>query len=173
MSATEEAVRGKRVLDLLEADDTKALLENGRAAGHLNADEIAVALDELALEPAQIDDFYHALEELQIEVIVVEDEEEAVVEEAREISTDALQLFLKDIGKVDLLTAAQEVELAKRIERGDHGAKQEMVEANLRLVVSIAKKYRNQGLPFLDLIQEGTIGLVRAAEKFDYRKGFK
>jgi RNA polymerase primary sigma factor len=84
-----------------------------------------------------------------------------------------LQLFLKDIGKVDLLTRAQEVELAKRIERGDHGAKQDMVEANLRLVVSIAKRYRNQGLPFLDLIQEGTIGLVRAAEKFDYRKGFK
>ncbi|HUY71189.1 MAG TPA: sigma-70 family RNA polymerase sigma factor, partial [Gaiellaceae bacterium] len=90
-----------------------------------------------------------------------------------EITTDSLQLFLKDIGKVELLTAAQEVELAKRIERGDHGAKQAMVEANLRLVVSIAKRYRNQGLPFLDLIQEGTIGLVRAAEKFDYRKGFK
>jgi RNA polymerase primary sigma factor len=90
-----------------------------------------------------------------------------------EMSTDSLQLFLKDVGKVDLLTAAQEVELAKRIERGDHGAKQEMVEANLRLVVSIAKRYRNQGLPFLDLIQEGTIGLVRAAEKFDHRKGFK
>jgi RNA polymerase primary sigma factor len=93
--------------------------------------------------------------------------------EAHEVSTDALQLFLKNIAKVDLLTAAQEVELAKRIERGDHSAKLEMVEANLRLVVSIAKKYRNQGLPFLDLIQEGTIGLVRAAEKFDYRKGFK
>jgi RNA polymerase primary sigma factor len=90
-----------------------------------------------------------------------------------EFSTDSLQLFLKDIGRVDLLTAAQEVELAKRIERGDHRAKQEMVEANLRLVVSIAKRYRNQGLPFLDLIQEGTIGLVRAAEKFDWRKGYK
>ena len=89
------------------------------------------------------------------------------------MSTDSLQLFLKDIGKVPLLTAAQEVELSKRIERGDHRAKQQMVEANLRLVVSIAKNYRNQGLPFLDLIQEGTIGLVRAAEKFDYRKGFK
>jgi DNA-directed RNA polymerase sigma subunit (sigma70/sigma32) len=89
-------------------------------------------------------------------------DEEEVVE--LEITTDSLQLFLKDIGKVDLLTAAQEVELAKRIERGDHRAKQEMVEANLRLVVSIAKRYRNQGLPFLDLIQEGTIGLVRAAE---------
>src|SRR5881275_1430799 len=95
------------------------------------------------------------------------------LDEATEISTDALQLFLKDVGKVDLLTAAQEVELAKRIERGDHRAKQEMVEANLRLVVSIAKRYRNQGLPFLDLIQEGTIGLVRAAEKFDWRKGYK
>jgi RNA polymerase primary sigma factor len=93
--------------------------------------------------------------------------------EERELTTDSLQLFLKDIGKVDLLTAAQEVELAKRIERGEHRAKQQMVEANLRLVVSIAKRYRNQGLPFLDLIQEGTIGLVRAAEKFDYRKGFK
>ena len=95
------------------------------------------------------------------------------VQKPHEVSIDSLQLFLKNIGKVDLLTAAQEVGLAKRIERGDHGAKQQMVEANLRLVVSIAKKYRNQGLPFLDLIQEGTIGLVRAAEKFDYRKGFK
>ncbi len=101
--------------------------------------------------------------------------DEAEIEEPAEveITTDSLQLFLKDIGRVDLLTAAQEVELAKRIERGDHRAKQEMVEANLRLVVSIAKRYRNQGLPFLDLIQEGTIGLVRAAEKFDHRKGFK
>jgi RNA polymerase primary sigma factor len=90
-----------------------------------------------------------------------------------ELTTDSLQLFLKDIGRVPLLSAAQEVALAKRIERGDHRAKQEMVEANLRLVVSIAKRYREQGLPFLDLIQEGTIGLVRAAEKFDHRKGFK
>src|SRR5215217_3194149 len=86
---------------------------------------------------------------------------------------DALQLFLRDIAKIDLLTAAQEVELAKRIERGDPRAREEMIEANLRLVVSIAKRYRNRGLPFLDLIQEGTIGLVRGAEKFDYRKGFK
>ena len=94
-------------------------------------------------------------------------------ERQREASTDALQLLLKAIGKVDLLTAAQEVQLAKRIERGDDSAKQEMVAANLRLVVSIAKRYRDQGLPFLDLIQEGSIGLVRAAEKFDHRKGFK
>jgi RNA polymerase primary sigma factor len=175
VSATEAPVAPpKGVVDVLETDDARALLEVGRENGHLSADEIAVALDELDLEPGQIDDFYHALEELQIEVVAPEaEEQEQPAEQAREVSTDALQLFLKDIGKVDLLTAAQEVELAKRIERGDHGAKQEMVEANLRLVVSIAKKYRNQGLPFLDLIQEGTIGLVRAAEKFDYRKGFK
>jgi RNA polymerase primary sigma factor len=105
-----------------------------------------------------------------VEVVAAEEEDEPF---ELDFSTDSLQLFLKDVGKVDLLTAAQEVELAKRIERGDHRAKQEMVEANLRLVVSIAKRYRNQGLPFLDLIQEGTIGLVRAAEKFDHRKGFK
>ena len=86
---------------------------------------------------------------------------------------DPLELLLKDIGKVKLLTAAQEVGLAKRIERGDQRARQELIEANLRLVVSIAKKYRHRGLPFLDLIQEGTIGLVRAAEKFDHRRGFK
>jgi RNA polymerase primary sigma factor len=88
-------------------------------------------------------------------------------------TTDGLELFLKDIGKVRLLTAQEEVELAKRIERGELDAKQKMVESNLSLVVSIAKNYRNHGLPFLDLIQEGTIGLVRAAENFDYRRGFK
>ena len=92
--------------------------------------------------------------------------------ESREF-LDPLQLFLKEISKVALLTAAQEVALAKRIERGDRRAQQEMVEANLRLVVSIAKRYRKRGLPFMDLIQEGTIGLVRAVEKFDHRRGFK
>jgi RNA polymerase primary sigma factor len=151
--------------------ELQELVEIGREAGRLQLSEISPALDELALSRSEIDDFYRLLETLDIEVV----REGRVVEDGtvREVSTDALQLFLKDIGKVDLLTAAQEVELAKRIERGDHRAKQEMVEGNLRLVVSIAKRYRNQGLPFLDLIQEGTIGLVRAAEKFDYRKGFK
>ena len=100
---------------------------------------------------------------------------DAAAEVARkpETTTDSLQLFLKDIGKVRLLTAGQEVVLAKRIERGDLDAKQKMVESNLRLVVSIAKHYRNQGLPFLDVIQEGTLGLVRAAEKFDHRQGYR
>ena len=165
------------VEDVLATDEGKTLLETGRQAGSLSAEEIALALDELDLEPSALDSFYETLESLEISVVTepqrVEEEEEPVTPVVREVSTDSLQLFLKDIGKVDLLTAAQEVELAKRIERGDHRAKQEMVEANLRLVVSIAKRYRNQGLPFLDLIQEGTIGLVRAAEKFDYRKGFK
>jgi RNA polymerase primary sigma factor len=175
MSGTETAVASGRV-QVLETDEGRTLLEAGKESGSLTADEITLALDELDLDAGQIDDFYQALDDLQIEVVPAEeDEDDSAAEEveAQEVSTDALQLFLKDVGKVDLLTAAQEVELAKRIERGDHRAKQEMVEANLRLVVSIAKRYRNQGLPFLDLIQEGTIGLVRAAEKFDHRKGFK
>jgi RNA polymerase primary sigma factor len=175
VSGSGTAVGDVRV-PVLDTEEARNLLEAGRENGSLTADEITLALDELDLDAGQIDDFYQALDELQIEVVAAEEEEAAVAAEefeAQEVSTDALQLFLKDVGRVDLLTAAQEVELAKRIERGDHRAKQEMVEANLRLVVSIAKRYRNQGLPFLDLIQEGTIGLVRAAEKFDYRKGFK
>jgi RNA polymerase primary sigma factor len=162
----------------LDDDATKALVRQGQEAGFLTQEEVALALDELELDTVQIDEFYRQLDELHIEVVEAEPEAEEyeptkAQPDAAEVSTDSLQLFLKDIGKVGLLTAAQEVELSKRIERGDHRAKQQMVEANLRLVVSIAKNYRNQGLPFLDLIQEGTIGLVRAAEKFDYRKGFK
>ena len=161
----------------LDDDAAKALVRQGQEAGFLTQEEIALTLDELDLDSGQIDEFYASLEELHIDVVEPEAQEEepasASPADVSEISTDSLQLFLKDIGKVPLLTAAQEVELSKRIERGDHRAKQQMVEANLRLVVSIAKNYRNQGLPFLDLIQEGTIGLVRAAEKFDYRKGFK
>jgi len=167
---------GAGAVILLEEDAAKALVRQGQEAGFLTQEEIALALDELELETAQFDEFYQALEELHIEVLEVApvDRPELDLEpESHDVSTDALQLFLKDIGRVALLTAAQEVELSKRIERGDHRAKQRMVEANLRLVVSIAKNYRNQGLPFLDLIQEGTIGLVRAAEKFDHRKGFK
>jgi RNA polymerase primary sigma factor len=179
MAATATAtVEEASVVEVLETEEARNLLEAAQAAGRVSAEEIALALDELDLEPAQVEDVYRALEEQQVEIVDAT-EAEAPKEVARidvqvrEVSTDALQLFLKDIGKVELLTAAEEVELAKRIERGDHRAKQEMVEANLRLVVSIAKRYRNQGLPFLDLIQEGTIGLVRAAEKFDWRKGYK
>ena len=171
MSAGQRGVKSQPPVDVMDTAEAQGLLETARTSGSLTTEEISLALDELDLDAGQLDDFYTQLEELQIDVVgrEVEEEELPVEEElvhanGREVSTDSLQLFLKDVGRVDLLTAAQEVELAKRIERGDHRAKQEMVEANLRLVVSIAKKYRNQGLPFLDLIQEGTIGLVRAAE---------
>ena len=167
----------KRVHDVLDTDEARALIESARESGSVTAEEIALAFDDFDLDTGQLDELFQALEEQQIEIVsasaTADDEGPAVKTRTLEASTDSLQLFLKDIGRVELLTAAQEVELAKRIERGDHRAKQEMIEANLRLVVSIAKRYRNQGLPFLDLIQEGTIGLVRAAEKFDYRKGFK
>jgi RNA polymerase primary sigma factor len=163
---------------MLVEDVAKALVRQGQEAGFLTQDEIALALEDLDLDAGQVDELYQTFDDLHIDVLesAPENASEAEVElepEAHDVSTDALQLFLKDIGRVPLLTAAQEVELSKRIERGEHRAKQQMVEANLRLVVSIAKNYRNQGLPFLDLIQEGTIGLVRAAEKFDHRKGFK
>ena len=149
---------------MTEAEDAMALpADEGDTVEVPDVDPAALALDGA---PAELFGAYSA-----IEPDAIDDETPSVDE--RELSTDALHLFLKEIGRVPLLTAAQEVELAKRIERGDDRAKRQMVEANLRLVVSIAKRYRNQGLPFLDLIQEGTIGLVRAAEKFDYRRGFK
>jgi RNA polymerase primary sigma factor len=160
--------------------EAQALLEAGRDAGSLTTDEIEAALDDVDLDAGQVEDFYAALEELQIDVVVAAAPADEPVrrgpathDEASDGPADTLQLFLRGVGRVPLLTAVQEVELAKRIERGDDRAKQELVEANLRLVVSIAKRYRHQGLPFLDLIQEGVIGLVRAAEKFDHRKGFK
>jgi len=160
--------------DVLQLDETRLLIDAARESGAVRAEDIAVAFDDLDLDASELDTFYNALDELQITVVEPEAEVAApVTGEESELSTDSLQLFLKEIGRVPLLTAAQEVELAKRIERGDDAAKRHMVEANLRLVVSIAKRYRNQGLPFLDLIQEGTIGLVRAAEKFDHRRGFK
>jgi RNA polymerase primary sigma factor len=172
--ATPPKIEG-RSGSLLDSEEAWELLQVGKQTGRLNAEEVALALDDLKLDAGQIDEFYGLVEELHIELITEDEDavDDSLEPEGPDVSTDALQLFLKDIGKVELLTAPQEIELAKKIERGDHVAKQAMVEANLRLVVSIAKRYRNQGLPFLDLIQEGTIGLVRAAEKFDYRKGFK
>ena len=174
MAGGANAVAARAVTDVLETDEAKGLIASAQEAGSVRAEDVVLALAELELDTAQLDEIYGALEELNVEVVSGEDEDgETEVAAQREVSTDALQLFLKDIGRVELLTAPQEIELAKRIERGDENAKRQMVEANLRLVVSIAKRYRNQGLPFLDLIQEGTIGLVRAAEKFDHRKGFK
>ena len=153
------------------------LVEAAEQNGSLRYAELAELLEVLRLEPLEVDAVYRFLEQRGIEILEQQPEAPAPPPPPQpvvhETTTDALQLFLRDAGRHPLLTAAQEVELAKRIERGDGEAKQTMIQSNLRLVVSIAKNYRNQGLPFLDLIQEGTIGLVRAAEKFDYRKGFK
>jgi RNA polymerase primary sigma factor len=180
------------VVELQELDEVKGLLAKGLQVGVLSYAEITKAMSELDLDEADVEELHGFLEKAEIEL--VEDIDPAIAASSQverapdkrgrrkaktaldlkpDMTTDSLQLFLKDIGKVRLLTAQEEVDLAKRIERGDLDAKQKMVESNLRLVVSIAKNYRNQGLPFLDLIQEGTLGLVRAAEKFDYRKGFK
>jgi RNA polymerase primary sigma factor len=156
----------------IEHEEVRELLARGQELGALDNDDIRSTLDELDLEPGQLDAVYRALDEAGV-VVGDEEAKEALDLATRETSTDALQLFLKEIGRTRLLTAADEVALARRIERGDAHAKQHMIEANLRLVVSISKNYRNQGLPFLDLIQEGTIGLVRAVEKFDHRRGFK
>ncbi len=176
--------------DLKELEEVKRLIARGLRIGVLTYAEIATATAELDLEDTDVEELHDVLERCEIELIEELDpatEAGSSIERAPEKrsrdkpqldlepdgTTDGLQLFLKGIGKVRLLRAHEEVDLAKRIERGDLDAKQKMVESNLRLVVSIAKRYRNQGLPFLDLIQEGTIGLVRAAEKFDYRRGFK
>ena len=180
------------VVELQELDEIKNLLAKGQQVGVLTFAEIATAVAELDLDEADVEELHGFLERAEIELVEEIDPATAAANEVErapdkrsrrkartaldlkpDMTTDSLQLFLKDIGKVRLLTAQEEVDLAKRIERGDLDAKQKMVESNLRLVVSIAKNYRNQGLPFLDLIQEGTLGLVRAAEKFDYRKGFK
>src|SRR5450755_5047780 len=177
------------VAELQEFEEVKGLLERGQQVGVLTYAEIAGAVSELDLDQGDVEELHGFFERVEIELVEEIDpafaaaeverapakraRREASVELKADMTTDSLQLFLKDVGKRRLLSAQEEVALAKRIERGELDAKQKMVESNLRLVVSIAKNYRNQGLPFLDLIQEGTVGLVRAAEKFDYRKGFK
>jgi RNA polymerase primary sigma factor len=163
------------------------LVAEGVEKGFLTYDEIAAALEDVSLSREQTEDFYTYLVERSIELVEGEQhkqpshEQPALVEEEKgpkldltfEPSLDSLRLYLREIGKVPLLTADQEVYLAKRIERGDQAARRRMIEANLRLVISIAKPHLGRGLPFLDLIQEGSVGLIRAVEKFDYRRGFK
>src|SRR5664279_3699985 len=161
----------------LESEEVRHLLDAGEHAGSLQAGAVLDLIELYDLDAYDIDGLYRELEQRGIEVTEDEAEVVAPVNLAASLSyettTDALQLFLREAGRHPLLTAAQEVELAKLIERGDGRAKQRMIQSNLRLVVSIAKNYRNQGLPFLDLIQEGTLGLIRAVEKFDWRRGFK
>jgi RNA polymerase primary sigma factor len=169
---------------ILQNEELQALIESSELTGSVRQVELAEVLEARPLDPLETDALYRELDQRGIEIV---DEERAQRERepppppppslaqqlSYETTTDALQLFLREAGRHALLTAAQEVELAKRIERGDGEAKQHMIQSNLRLVVSIAKNYRNQGLPFLDLIQEGTLGLIRAVEKFDWRRGYK
>jgi RNA polymerase primary sigma factor len=173
---------------LPDVEELHKLVEQGQEKGFLTYDEITKSLEDVDLTKEQLEDFTtylidHAIELVEGEQHKTLPHEQPIVppEEATapkldltvEPSLDSLRLYLREIGKVPLLTADQEVALAKRIERGDEVAKQHMIEANLRLVVSIAKGYLGRGLSFLDLIQEGSLGLIRAVEKFDYRKGFK
>jgi RNA polymerase primary sigma factor len=160
------------------ADPIQLILEHGDEHGCVNMTELYDVINRLDLDD---DDTEALLTRLQERGIDVTDDCSRVHEEdlaytndfLAGMTADALQLFLNEIGRYPLLTAAQEVELAKRIERGDARAKEQMINSNLRLVVSIAKNYQGHGLSLLDLIQEGIIGLIRAAEKFDWRKGFK
>ncbi len=171
-----------------EPEELRGLIALGRERGYLTFEQIAGTLEEVEVTKEQITGLHAHLVEQGVEVIAEEGvsaykeaREEAANGNAKkaeldltvEPSLDSLRLYLRSIGQVELLTAAQEVELAKRIERGDMLAKRQMVEANLRLVVSIAKGYLGRGLSFLDLIQEGSLGLIRAVEKFDYRRGYK
>jgi RNA polymerase primary sigma factor len=172
-----------------DAEELPRLVADGLDKGFLTSDEIAAALEGIELTREQSEDFYAYLAERSIDLVEREQREQppheqsGLVEEdgkgARKLdlsvepSLDSLGLFMREVGRVPLLTADQEVTLAKRVERGDLAAKTQMVEANLRLVVSIAKPQLGRGLSFLDLIQEGSLGLIRAVEKFDYRRGFK
>ncbi len=178
-----------------DLDELAPLIARGQEHGTLTIAEIASTLEEIEVTKEQISELHHHLVEQGIDIVGADgkpvsakdpdagrpDSDSAQPEAPKkpaidltvEPSLDSLRLYLRSIGRVPLLTASEEVTLAKRIERGDMMAKQHMVEANLRLVVSIAKGYLGRGLTFLDLIQEGSLGLIRAVEKFDHRRGYK
>ncbi len=180
---------------IAELDEFRALINEGQEQGFLTFDQIATCLEEVEVTKEQVQELHGYLDELGIDVVgpdgrpatsengkveaaserrtVADAPKKPEIDLTVEPSLDSLRLYLRSIGRVQLLTAGEEVTLAKRIERGDMLAKQQMVEANLRLVVSIAKGYLGRGLTFLDLIQEGSLGLIRAVEKFDYRRGYK
>ncbi|HTZ06394.1 MAG TPA: sigma-70 family RNA polymerase sigma factor, partial [Gaiellaceae bacterium] len=166
---------------MLETDQAKALVEGAEERGFIEPAELEAFALEADLNEQEIEELTRELERIGLEIgqpAAAEPEKEKAAEPepapaAASGAADSLQLFLADVGRHKLLTAAEEVMLAKQIERGDPTAKRRMIESNLRLVVSIAKGYRGLGVPFLDLIQEGTLGLNRAVEKFDWRRGYK
>jgi RNA polymerase primary sigma factor len=173
----------------LEVEEVRGLVSEGKERGFLTLEQITATFEEVELTKEQIVGLHAHLQENGVEIVASDERPPGLIEIAGdgaqpasrkpqidltvEPSLDSLRLYLRSIGRVELLTADQEVFLAKRIERGDMVAKQQMIEANLRLVVSIAKGYLGRGLSFLDLIQEGSLGLIRAVEKFDYRRGYK
>lgn len=170
-------------------EEVKALIAKGKTDGLLTTEEITETLSEIDLNKGQIENIYNVVEDLGIEIVDEEDvnidarfqtkkTEKYIIKRKLDFSiksptNDSVRMYLKEIGKVRLLTAREEVQLAKKIEAGDIVARASLVEANLRLVVSIAKKYVGRGMLFLDLIQEGNLGLIRAVEKFDYKRGYK
>jgi RNA polymerase primary sigma factor len=176
-------VTAHQLQELLESEQARPFIEQGEERGHIEPVELEAFAVEHDLGEEEIEQLTRELEAIGLEVREARAESEKAAQAVAERvqpdpdaivgSADSLQLFLADVGRHKLLTAADEVALAKRIERGDLTAKRHMIESNLRLVVSIAKGYRGLGVPFLDLIQEGTLGLNRAVEKFDWRRGFK
>ncbi len=170
--------------DDLTVDVLHGALERAKEQGSLTLDEVNALVQEADLSPDDVEFVYSLLGDLGVEVVEEEDEEVEDFAEAEEFLSlldvtidhtvdDPVRMYLREIGKVPLLTSQQEIELAKRVEKQDMDAKRRLTEANLRLVVSIAKRYMGRGLLFLDLIQEGNLGLIRAVEKFDYRLGYK
>ncbi len=154
------------------------LISKGKADGLLTTEEITETLSDIELTKDQIDNIYDVIHNLEIEIVSEEDEDRDLLKKKLDLTikspiSDPVRMYLKEIGKVRLLTATEEVQLAKRIEDGDAVAIKLLVEANLRLVVSIAKKYVGRGVLLLDRIQEGNLGLIKAVEKFDYRRGYK
>ena len=162
----------------------EALIEMGKSKGVLTYKEVMDTLDELELDSEQIERIYDRFEALNIDVVEEMEIPDDITSDISELESDTggtegvaiddpVRMYLKEIGKVPLLSAAEEIEIAKRMADGDQDAKKQLAEANLRLVVSVAKRYVGRGMLFLDLIQEGNLGLIKAVEKFDYRKGYK
>lgn len=186
---------GSTIAEKIE-DVKKKLYQNGKRDGYINYKDIVQSLEKIEINPDLIDDFYKFFEDNKIEILGIQDDIVVIDDDSDDLETkfshspkieadededilkgintdDPVRMYLKEIGKVPLLTGEEEISLAKRIAQGDEEAKKRLAEANLRLVVSIAKRYVGRGMLFLDLIQEGNLGLIKAVEKFDYTKGFK
>ncbi len=163
------------ISDQLLEEITKSLVEEGKKTGSLSSDYLCDKLDTVDASGEQVDFIYKALDDAKINIVNDYEKDKDLYDQLlKEINMDdPVKMYLKDIGRVPLLSPEEEIELAKKMAEGDNAAKQRLSEANLRLVVSIAKRYVGRGMQFLDLIQEGNLGLMKAVEKFDYQKGFK